>query len=62
MPDNTLTITKRRPDGTQIKIGYMLIPFGKLKWNATDKEKAKMLLEAEMNGNSSGKVRVHLFG
>ena len=28
----------------------------------SDEEVAAMLLEAEMNGNSSGKCRVHIFG
>lgn len=31
-------------------------------WNCDKEKQAEMLLEAEMNGNSSGKVRVHFNG
>ena len=58
MPE--LVITKRRKDGTQAKIAYRLIPHGE--WSATEEEKGEMLVEAEMNGNSSGEVRVHFNG
>lgn len=55
-----IAISKRREDGSQARVE---LEVSEVKaFDCSEQEKAEMLLEAEMNGNSSGKVRVHLYG
>ena len=54
-----LIITQRRSDATVAKIIYKMIPTKPKEWSANDGEESLLLMEAEMNGNSSGKVRVN---
>lgn len=56
-----IAISKRRPDGSQARV-ELEVSDVKVLLDTTEQEKAEMLLEAEMNGNSSGKVRVHFNG
>ena len=55
MPE--IIITKRRQDGSQAKV--VIVCHKPIIRDGSDKEVAEMLLEAEMDGNSSGRVRVH---
>lgn len=50
-----LILSKRRADGTLAKVAYRVSPY---KVECTREEEQEMLLEAEMNGNSSCKVRI----
>ena len=52
-----IQISKRRPDGSVAKV--TLACYSVFMNGCDKKEAAEMLLEAEMNGNSSGKIRVH---
>lgn len=55
-----IKISMRRPDGTKAYVEFTATPSGQ--WTATKEEAAQMLLETEMYGNSSMKIRVHLDG
>ena len=55
MPE--IVITQRDKQGTQAKVVISCTVTSVE--HLTDKQFAEMLLDAEMNGNSSGKVRVH---
>ena len=56
-----IAISKRREDGSQARIELEVSEVEML-LHTTEQEKAEMLLEAEMKGNSSGEIRVHFNG